>query len=68
MQDQRFALQWVQRNIHLFGGSSKRVMIFGESAGAGSVGVHLSMPKSAELFAAAVAESGAFASWSAKPM
>ncbi|KAF2100145.1 alpha/beta-hydrolase [Rhizodiscina lignyota] len=37
LRDQRFALEWVQRYIHLFGGDRDRVMIFGESAGGGSV-------------------------------
>uniref|UniRef100_K7F614 Carboxylic ester hydrolase n=1 Tax=Pelodiscus sinensis TaxID=13735 RepID=K7F614_PELSI len=36
----RLALQWVQTNIHVFGGNPKAVTIFGESAGAASVGTH----------------------------
>ncbi|EXK79032.1 hypothetical protein FOQG_16325 [Fusarium oxysporum f. sp. raphani 54005] len=39
--DQRFALQWVQDNIHLFGGSKDHVTIMGESGGGSSVLRHL---------------------------
>lgn len=41
LKDQRFAMEWVQENIGLFGGNKSSVTIGGESAGAGAVGLHL---------------------------
>jgi para-nitrobenzyl esterase len=55
--DQRAALQWVQRNIGSFGGDPKAVTIFGESAGGGSVMVHLTSPLSRGLFQRAILQS-----------
>ncbi|XP_058877897.1 acetylcholinesterase-like [Acipenser ruthenus] len=56
--DQRLALQWVQENIHFFGGNPKSVTIFGESAGGASVGMHLLSPGSRPLFSRAIMQSG----------
>ncbi|KAK5163374.1 uncharacterized protein LTR77_010747 [Saxophila tyrrhenica] len=58
--DQRFGLQWVQNNIHAFGGSPDKVTIFGESAGSWSVDALLtSYPADSNPpFRGAICESG----------
>jgi para-nitrobenzyl esterase len=57
--DQVLALEWVRDNISRFGGDPDNVTIFGESAGAMSVGMLLAMPRAHGLFRRAILESGA---------
>ncbi|KAK7182627.1 hypothetical protein DPSP01_011455 [Paraphaeosphaeria sporulosa] len=37
LRDQRFALEWIQKYVHLFGGDKDRITLFGESSGGGSI-------------------------------
>ena len=58
IRDQILALEWVQANIARFGGDASNVTIFGESAGAMSVGTLMAAGKPGQLFHKAILQSG----------
>ncbi|MFI1051718.1 carboxylesterase/lipase family protein [Streptomyces griseoruber] len=52
------ALRWVRENIAAFGGDPHNVTLFGQSAGATTVGGVLATPEAAGLFRRAIVQSG----------
>ena len=60
LQDQIFAIRWVKENIAAFGGDANNILIFGQSAGAHSVGILMSSPLAQGSFNKAIMESGAW--------
>ena len=52
------ALKWIKKNITAFGGDSKKVTIFGESAGGIAVSMLCASPLAKGLFEGAISESG----------
>jgi carboxylesterase type B len=61
LMDQQLGMRWVADNIAAFGGDPARVTLFGQSAGAMSVGLHLlSIPSSRSLFQTTILESNPF--------
>ena len=57
-QDQSLALHWVHENITAFGGNPERIVICGQSAGAGSVQAQLLSPYNEGIIAGAICQSG----------
>ena len=66
VRDQLLALKWVNANIDKFGGDKNNVTIYGESAGAGSVGYHIGGVD--PLFKRAICQSGAGSTMSYNPL
>ena len=58
--DQRMAFRWIRENIDAFNGDPRRITIWGESAGAQSIGLHLHSFNGRDdgLYHAAILESG----------
>lgn len=63
--DQIMALQWLKDNAAAFGGNPDLITIFGESAGGGSVSLHLISPATKGLVRRGILQSGTLnAPWS----
>lgn len=58
MLDQIAAVEWVRDNIAAFGGDPENITIFGESAGAYSVGTLMASPTADGLYQQAILQSG----------
>ncbi|KAJ8487439.1 hypothetical protein ONZ45_g14337 [Pleurotus djamor] len=67
LKDQLTAFRWVHDNIAAFGGDPKKVTLFGESAGAVSIGVHLLNPGIKKFVSGVILQSGALSTVGGRP-
>lgn len=58
LKDQRLAIEWVYNNIRAFGGDPSRIILFGESAGASSIGAYPYTYASDPIVTGLIMESG----------
>ncbi|CAG2171018.1 unnamed protein product [Oppiella nova] len=58
--DQSMALNWIKDNIVAFGGDPNKIVPFGESAGAISIGILMTFNRTRGLFSRAITQSGSF--------
>nr|ABB76665.1 acetylcholinesterase 2 [Cydia pomonella] len=63
--DQQLAIRWIKDNARVFGGDPDLITLFGESAGGGSVSLHMLSPEMKGLFKRGILQSGTLnAPWS----
>lgn len=59
LRDQRLAFEWIEENIHKFGGDKQQMTLLGHgTSGASNAMLHLTNPKTATLFARIILMSG----------
>lgn len=58
LKDQVMMMKWIQDNIHHFGGDRNKVTIFGDGAGAASIGFHMMSNGSKGMFQQAIMQGG----------